>query len=76
MCWSVRVLRSHKSPLLPASLLCISLGGRLIVTAEDGFAHSAFLLLLPPFFFILLMLRQGDNGFFLPPAIICFGLKA
>lgn len=67
---------SHKSWLLPAKLLCISIRKRLIVAAEDEFAHSLFLFLLSFLFFFLITpdTHQGDN-IFRPPVIICFGLK-
>lgn len=70
---------SHKSWLLPAKLLCISIRERLIVAAEDEFAHSLFLLRLLSFLFFLITrdAHQGDNIFFAPSTvIICFGLKA
>lgn len=73
---------SHKSWLLPAKLLCISIQERLIVAAEDEFAHSLLLLSfsLSFFFFFFLITSdayQGDNIFY--PSlhvIICFGFKS
>lgn len=67
---------SHKSWLLPAKLLCISIQERLIVAAEDEFAHSLFLLLLPFLFFPLITpdTHQGDN-IFSPPCDHLFWIK-
>ena len=69
---------SHKSWLLPAKLLCISIQERLIVAAEDEFAHSLLLLSFSLsfffFFFLLILMLTKVIIFFTPPSTWSFVL--